>query len=168
VRTIRGSGDIDVHIVTHAHMGRGRGLPRAHGGLTTGRRLAGYALAAVLAPLLTFFLASLRHDLNLTTDVLAFLVAVIAVALVGGFVPAVVEAVAGSLLLNFYFTPPIHKFTIAEKNNACSSRSGWWSAPWSTTQPGAASRQRGQPPNLNCWLPPQAACCAVSRHWRRC
>jgi two-component system sensor histidine kinase KdpD len=118
VRTIRGSGDIDVHIVTHAHMGRGRGLPRAHGGLTTGRRLAGYALAAVLAPLLTLFLASLRHDLNLTTDVLAFLVAVIAVALVGGFVPAVVEAVAGSLLLNFYFTPPIHKFTIAEKNNA--------------------------------------------------
>jgi two-component system sensor histidine kinase KdpD len=99
-------------------MGRRRGLPRADGGLTTGRRLAGYALAAVLAPLLTLFLASLRHDLNLTTDVLAFLVAVIAVALVGGFVPAVVEAVAGSLLLNFYFTPPIHKFTIAEKNNA--------------------------------------------------
>ena len=28
-RTIRGSGDIDVHIVTHAQMGRGRGLPRA-------------------------------------------------------------------------------------------------------------------------------------------
>ena len=27
-RTIRGSGDIDVHIVTHAQMGRGRGLPR--------------------------------------------------------------------------------------------------------------------------------------------
>jgi len=33
-RTIRGSGDIDVHIVTHAQMGRGRGLPRAGGGLT--------------------------------------------------------------------------------------------------------------------------------------
>jgi two-component system, OmpR family, sensor histidine kinase KdpD len=118
VRTVRGSGDIDVHIVTHAHMGRGRGLPRAHGGLTLQRRLSGYALAIVLAPLVTLFLASLRHELNLTTDVLAFLVAVIAVALVGGFVPAVVEAVAGSLLLNFYFTPPIHKFTIAEANNA--------------------------------------------------
>ena len=117
VRTIHGSGDIDVHIVTHAHVGRGRGLPRAHGGLTLQRRLAGYALAAVLAPLLTFFLASHRDNLNLTTDVLAFLVAVIAVALVGGFVPAVAEAIAGSLLLNFYFTPPMHRFTIAEKNN---------------------------------------------------
>ena len=116
-RTVRGSGDIDVHIVTHAQMGRGRGLPRARGGLTAGRMLAGYALAAVLAPLLTLFLASHRHEFNLTTDVLTFLAAVIAVAMVGGFVPAVLEAIAGSLLLNFYFTPPLHKWTIAEANN---------------------------------------------------
>src|ERR1700729_4165318 len=117
-RTIRGSGDIDVHIVTHGQMGRGRGLPRAHGGLPLRRRLAGYALAVLLAPLLTLFLASLRSGLNLTSDVLFFLVAVIAVALVGGFVPALLEAIAGSLLLNYYFTPPVHQFTIAEANNA--------------------------------------------------
>jgi two-component system sensor histidine kinase KdpD len=117
IRTIHDSGDIDVHIVTHAHIGRGRGLPRAHGGLPLRRRLAGYALAAVLAPLLTLLLASRRDQLNLTTDVLVFLVAVIAVALVGGLVPAVLEAIAASLLLNFYFTPPLHKFTIAETNN---------------------------------------------------
>jgi two-component system sensor histidine kinase KdpD len=118
VRTLRESGDIDVHIVTHAHMGRRSGLPRVHGGLPRRRQLAGYVLAAVLAPLLTLVLATMRHQLNLTTDVLFFLAAVIAVALVGGFVPAVIEAVAGSLLLNFYFTPPLHKFTIAETNNA--------------------------------------------------
>ena len=118
-RTIRGSGDIDVHIVTHAHMGRGRGLlPRSRGGLTLRRRLIGYALAVALCPLVTLMLASLRGELNLTSDVLAFLVAVIAVALVGGFVPAILVAVAGSLLLNYYFTPPVHKFTIAEANNA--------------------------------------------------
>jgi two-component system sensor histidine kinase KdpD len=118
IRTIRDSGDIDVHIITHAQMGRGRGLPKARGGLPLRRRLAGYALAVVLAPLLTALLAGLRNELNLTSDVLAFLVAVIAVALVGGFVPAVLEAIAGSLLLNFYFTPPIHKFTISQANNA--------------------------------------------------
>ena len=33
LRTIRESGDIDVHIVTHSQMGRGRGLPRGRGGL---------------------------------------------------------------------------------------------------------------------------------------
>ena len=118
-RTIRGSGDIDVHIVTHAQMGRGRGLlPRSRGGLTLRRRLAGYALAVVLCPLVTLMLASLRGELNLTSDVLTFLVAVIAVALVGGFAPAILVAVAGSLLLNYYFTPPVHTFTIAEANNA--------------------------------------------------
>ncbi len=117
-RTIRGSGDIDVHIVTHTHMGRGRGLPRSRGGLTLRRQLAGYALAAVLCPLLTIALTALHGQLNLTSDVLAFLVAVIVVALVGGFVPAILVAVAGSLLLNYYLTPPVHTWTIAEANNA--------------------------------------------------
>jgi two-component system sensor histidine kinase KdpD len=117
-RTIRGSGDIDVHIVTHAQMGRGRGLPRAGGGLTLRRQVAGYVLAAVLAPVLTVALTSSRAGLNLLSDALAYLVAVVVVAVVGGFVPAVLLAVASSLLLNFYFVPPIHKFTIAEANNA--------------------------------------------------
>jgi two-component system sensor histidine kinase KdpD len=118
-RTIRGSGDIDVHMVTHSHVGRGRGLlPRKGGGLTFRRKALGYVLAAVLAPLLTLALAAVRGPVNLTSDVLVFLVAVIVVALVGGFAPAVLVAIAGSLLLNYYFTPPIHMFTIAEANNA--------------------------------------------------
>ncbi|MBV9206382.1 MAG: DUF4118 domain-containing protein, partial [Actinobacteria bacterium] len=117
-RTIRGSGDIDVHIVTHAQMGRGRGLPRPRGAITRRRKMAGYVLAAALSLVLTVVLASLRSHLNLTSDVLMFLVAVIVVALVGGFAPAVLAAVAGSLLLNYYFIPPIHKLTIAEANNA--------------------------------------------------
>ena len=117
-RTIRGSGDIDVHIVTHAQMGRGRGLPRPRGAITRRRKVAGYVLAAALLPVLTVFLASLRSGLNLTSDVLMYLIAVIVVALVGGFAPAVLTAIAGSLLLNYYFTPPIHQWTIAEANNA--------------------------------------------------
>jgi two-component system, OmpR family, sensor histidine kinase KdpD len=62
-------------------------------------------------------LAALRGDVNLTSDVLMFLVVVILVALVGGFAPAVLAAIVGSLLLNYYFTPPIHQWTIAEANN---------------------------------------------------
>ena len=118
-RTIRDSGPIDVHIVTHAHAGSRWGLlPRYRGGITPRRQIAGYALAAVLAPLVTVVLANMRSSLNLTSDVLAFLVAVIAVAVTGGFVPALLEAIAASLLLNYYFTPPIHQWTIAEANNA--------------------------------------------------
>jgi two-component system, OmpR family, sensor histidine kinase KdpD len=118
-RTIHDSGQIDVHIVTHSHVGSRWGiLPRYRGGVTRRRQLTGFLLAVVLAPLVTLALATSRSGINLTSDVLAFLVAVIAVALVGGFLPAVVEAIAGSLLLNYYFTPPLHYFTIAEANNA--------------------------------------------------
>src|SRR5215475_11855971 len=117
-RTIRGSGDIDVHIVTHAQMGRGRGLPRPRGAITLRRKISGYVLGAALLPVLTVMLTALRGDVNLTSDVLMFLVVVILVALVGGFVPAVLLAIASSLLLNYYFVPPIHQFTIAEANNA--------------------------------------------------
>src|ERR1700688_3772071 len=63
-------------------------------GLPLGRRLAGYFLTVVLAPLLTIVLATLRGQLTLSTDALALLVAVIAVALAGGLVPAVLEVVA--------------------------------------------------------------------------
>src|SRR4029077_2880717 len=82
------------------------------------RKVAGYVLAAALLPVLTVLLALLRNDLNLTSDVLLYLSAVVLVALTGGFAPAVLTAIAGSLLLNYYFTPPVHKFTIAEANNA--------------------------------------------------
>jgi two-component system sensor histidine kinase KdpD len=118
-RTIRDSGPIDVHIVTHPHVGTRWGiLPRYRGGITRRRQVAGWILAAALAPLVTLALAADRPGINLTSDMLSFLVAVIAVALVGGFLPAVAEAVAASLLLNYYFTPPIHQFTISQANNA--------------------------------------------------
>jgi two-component system sensor histidine kinase KdpD len=117
-RTIRDSGPIDVHIVTHAHVGSRWGLlPRHRGGITPRRQFAGYMLAIVLAPLVTITLTSLRTGLNLTSEVLVYLAAVIAVAVTGGFVPALLEAIAASLLLNYYFTPPIHEWTIAEANN---------------------------------------------------
>ena len=94
------------------------GCRRARGGLSAaaqaGRVRAGRACSL---PLLTLCWPAVRGQLNLTSDVLVFLVAVIAVALVGGLVPAVLAAVAASLLLNFYFTPPLHTFTIAEANN---------------------------------------------------
>ena len=115
--TIRESGDIDVHLVTHAQMGKGRGLPRGTGSLTPRRRLRGAILAVLLPPLLTFVLVHARSPLNLVSDVLLFLLVVVVVALVGGFLPAMLAAIGGSLLLNYYFAPPLHTFTIREANN---------------------------------------------------
>jgi two-component system, OmpR family, sensor histidine kinase KdpD len=116
--TIRDAGDIDVHLVTHHEIGKGLGLPRLHGSLTRRRRLQGFALAVALPPMLAFALVHARHDLNLVSDVLLFLLAVVVVAVVGGLLPALLAAIGGSVLLNYYFTPPLHTFTISETNNS--------------------------------------------------
>src|SRR5262245_6229833 len=87
------------------------------GGLTVQRRLAGLALAGLGLPLLTVLLVAWREHLTLTSDILAVLVLVVGVALVGGLYPAVAAAVVGFLLLNYFFTPPLHRFTVAEPQN---------------------------------------------------
>jgi two-component system sensor histidine kinase KdpD len=86
-------------------------------GISVRRQLAGVALAAAGLPALTAVLVALRPRLNLSDDLLIYLVAVVAVTVVGGFWPAVFAAVAASLLLNWYFTEPLHTFTIAEPKN---------------------------------------------------
>ena len=86
----------------------------APGGISVRRRAAGFTLAAAALPLLTVVLAAARAHLNLADFVLVYLVAVVAITVIGGFWPAVLAAVAASLLLNWYFTVPIHTFTIAQ------------------------------------------------------
>ncbi len=115
---IRRSGTIDVHVVTHAYIGKGRVLPRITGGLTVRRRLIGLAVGAVLLGFLTPVGAQLRDSVTLATEMLLFLLAVVIVSLVGGFWPALAAALAASLLINFYFVRPIHTFTISEPENA--------------------------------------------------
>ena len=78
------------------------------------RRLAGLVLGAVLLPLITAVLAAWRPHLNLADDLLFFLVVVVTITVVGGFWPAVLAAVTASLLLNWYFTEPLHTFTIQQ------------------------------------------------------
>src|SRR6266516_3860289 len=94
----------------------GRGPLNAAGGIGARRRLAGVLLAAGL-PLLTAALAAGRAHLNLADDLLLYLVAVVAIAVVGGFWPAVLGAITASLLLNWYFTEPLHTLTVAEPRN---------------------------------------------------
>ncbi len=111
--TIREAGDIDVHIVAHAAAGR-RSLPRLGGALTLRRRIIGFTLAVLGLPSLTALLTSFRSDESITSDVLAFQLFVVIVALVGGIWPALVSAVAAGLLLDFFFVDPLYTVTIAE------------------------------------------------------
>ena len=87
------------------------------GAITSRRRLSGVALTLACLPLLTLLLVAARAHLDLADDLLLFLLAVVMVTVVGGFWPAVLAAVASSMLLNWYLTPPLHTFTIQEPRN---------------------------------------------------
>lgn len=76
-----------------------------------------FALALAVPVALTAALVPFQGSLNLASDALLFVVGTVLVAAVGGLLPALVSAVAGSLMLNFFFTPPFHTFVIAEANN---------------------------------------------------
>jgi two-component system sensor histidine kinase KdpD len=115
--TVAMSGDIDVHMVTHEAAGHGRRHPRRSTSRPPIRQIAA-PVAAVAGPiLLTLVLAQVRHAVNLTSDTLLFLAVVVGVALLGGMLSALLASVVASLLLNYYFIPPIHRFTVAEPNN---------------------------------------------------
>ena len=113
----RRSGRVDVHVVSHDYVGKGRVLPKLTGGLSTRRRIAGLAVGALLLAGLTPLLALGRPDLALATDILLYLLVTVVVSLVGGWWPALATALGSSLLINYYFAEPLHKLTIASRDN---------------------------------------------------
>ncbi|MER5531231.1 ATP-binding protein [Streptomyces sp. NPDC002677] len=110
------SGDIDVHRVTHERAGRGTLLPSRRRTLSPRRLIAGPVAGLVLPLLLTVALAQVRGTVNLTSEALLFLLAVVGVACIGGVTSAVIASVTASLLLNYWFIPPIGQFTLDDPN----------------------------------------------------
>ncbi|MEU9247270.1 DUF4118 domain-containing protein [Streptomyces sp. NPDC048385] len=115
----RDSGpDLDVHLITHDEAGKGRGLPVARGARLGRSRVIWGWLAGIGGPaLLTLLLTHVDANLGLTNDMLLFLTLTVAAALLGGLLPALASAAFGSMLLNWYFTPPVHRITIADPKN---------------------------------------------------
>ena len=111
---IREAGNIDVHIVSHAAAGGRVALPRLGGALSRRRRIAGFALTLAGGPLLTWLLASFRSDESITSDVLAYQLLVVVVALVGGIWPALLAAVLSGLTLDYMFIEPLYTIHIHE------------------------------------------------------
>lgn len=116
---IRQAGPIDVHIVNHAAAAGARlPLPRVTGALTLRRRLLGFALSVVLGPLLTWWLVTDRTDDALASDVLAYQLLVVVIALVGGLWPALLTALLSGLTLNYLFVAPTGTITVSEPVHA--------------------------------------------------
>ncbi|MET7812110.1 sensor histidine kinase KdpD [Streptomyces sp. NPDC005395] len=108
--------DLDVHIVTHDEVAKGRGLPVARGARLGRSRIVWGWFAGLGGPVLLTLLLSTVH-LGLANDVLLYLALTVAAALLGGLYPALASAAVGSLLLNWFFTPPVNRITIADPRN---------------------------------------------------
>ncbi|MEU2743392.1 ATP-binding protein, partial [Streptomyces sp. NPDC007095] len=110
--------DLDVHLITHDEAGKGRGLPIGRGAHLGRLRVVWGWLVGVVGPaVLTFLLSSATPEVGLANDMLLFLTLTVASALLGGLYPALASALVGSLLLNWFFTPPVHTLTIADPEN---------------------------------------------------
>jgi two-component system, OmpR family, sensor histidine kinase KdpD len=120
------SGDIDVHMVTHAGSSAHRRRwwvppnPLRQAAWGSGGSWRGIAVGLVSPPVLTALLTAVSHPLrlNVASDILLYLTLLVAIARLGGIASAFVAALWSSLLLNYYFIPPVHSVTIAEANNA--------------------------------------------------
>jgi two-component system, OmpR family, sensor histidine kinase KdpD len=119
---IRASGPIDVHVISpesavsdEADIRLRRSRPAIL--ISRRRRVAAWSIALAGPLALTLVLAQLRDTFALPSELLAFLLIVVVVAALGGFVPAAGCAVLGFLLVNWFFTPPFYTFTINEAEN---------------------------------------------------
>lgn len=91
------------------------GLMKVPGGALSRRRVVmGFVVALVGGPLLTWLLYSIRTPESITSDVLAFQLLVVIVALVGGIWPALFAAVLSGLTLDYLFVAPQFAVTVAD------------------------------------------------------
>lgn len=88
-----------------------------HGELSRRRRAAGFLLAIIAGPLLTWLLVSVHRGESLTVDALSLQLLTVVVAMVGGIWPALFTAVLAGLALDFFFIEPIHTVAIDHAPN---------------------------------------------------
>ena len=117
---VRTSGDIDVHVISTAATTEPHGprvAPRIALGISRRRQLWGGAFALIALAALTMVLTPARDSLSLGSTLLLYLLVVVIAAAVGGAWVGGLSAVVAFLIVNWYFTPPIHTWTVSESQN---------------------------------------------------
>ncbi len=117
---VRGSGDIDVQVVTHERAASSLLGPPVRRVLSRRRRSIG-VISAVLAPvIIAVVLDALHQNLDLSLVLLAMLFAVVGCTLVGGLAAALTASIVGTFLVNWFFVPPVDSFEIGARENLVS------------------------------------------------
>ncbi|MYW74140.1 sensor histidine kinase, partial [Pseudonocardia sp. SID8383] len=116
-RVVQESGPIDVHMVTHREAGRALRLPRLRTALPASRQALGWAVAVAGPAVATVLGVVLSPWVDLSTDVVLYFLATVLAALAGGRGPALLAALLGGLLLNFFLSLPLYSLVIADPGN---------------------------------------------------
>lgn len=87
---------------------------RIPSGLSARRQLLSAAAAVIVLTLLTAVLQSQREDVSLTIVFLLYLAAVVALSTAGGPLVGVCVAIVAFLVVNWFFTEPIHTLNVAD------------------------------------------------------
>ena len=121
-RVVRLAGPIDIHVISatgEEHEVLPRPIRRRHlAPLPHRRRQMALVGGVVGVPLLGVLLAPFRDTLGTSGSLLLFLLLIVAVAITGGAVPALVVAVLAFGVADFFFIPPLHNLTISRPVDA--------------------------------------------------
>ena len=83
-------------------------------GLSRRRQLISAGIAVVVLTLLTLILVARRDDVSLTIVFLLYLAAVVALSAAGGPIVGISVAIVAFLLVNFFFTEPLHTLDVSD------------------------------------------------------
>jgi two-component system sensor histidine kinase KdpD len=111
---VRAAGALDVHLVPVPGFGPSRNTGHRRGALSPRRRVLGWATAVVLPPVATVICVAAGDLIGATSAALVFMLGVVGVALIGGLSAAVVAAIGATVMLNYFYTPPLHSFAVLE------------------------------------------------------
>jgi two-component system sensor histidine kinase KdpD len=120
VDTMRHARGIDVHVIAADEADLPQPLPqgsRWRSPIPVRRQILGWLVLLLALPSVTALLVANAKDVTLASDLLILLVVIVAAGAIGGPLPGLTGAVAGSLMINYYLVPPVHTFTIGERQN---------------------------------------------------
>ncbi len=119
-RVTRLAPEIDVHIIARSGAADGSSESSAPRPAIRRRTWIGWAMVVFGLPLLVAVTVPFREEIDLSTELLLALVAVLAIAATGGLLVGIVAAVVASLLLNWFYVPPYGTLTIGTTENVIS------------------------------------------------
>jgi two-component system sensor histidine kinase KdpD len=112
---VRHTPDIDIHVITGEELSGGHARPAPHGEkkAPSPAQWGGYSAAVVAVVAMTAVSWGLFGRNELADIVMAYLLAIVLVAMRFGYGPSILAAILSVLSLDFFFVPPYLSFDVA-------------------------------------------------------